>query len=102
MAKHPGGAGCGILATIEHSDDEIDLVLFDAEQGAGAWHVLRLYTKKPYPRGAFAGLSLQAADYEEIGFNIVNRLCALTGLTSDEKPVPKKTPAKRRSRKQAK
>ncbi len=92
-------ADAGVLARIEISEDQVRLVLEDVEHdGTGeptAWRMVRLFTDNEYRGHRFADRTLSSKEYQELGFNIVNRLCALKGL----EPAEQATARARRRRK---
>jgi hypothetical protein len=71
-----------VVTSIEFSEAGAKLVMCDVvqdETGASGWRTVRLYTEKGYAGRRLAELALRPEEFEEIGFNVVNRLLALTG-----------------------
>ncbi len=91
----------GVIATIQVGDAEVTLVFHDAARVAESddWESTRLFTEKPFSREAFVDRELRREDYEDIGFNVVNRLCAHAGLDPSPAPTPAPEARKRRVRK---
>ncbi len=88
----------GLLASVDVTGGEVKLVLQDVDlshETPGPWRTSRLYTEKLYPKRSFAALTLRAEDYQEIGFNVVNRLRALCGLESQLESTPRRRRKKR-------
>lgn len=94
--RQAGEVDTGVLATIEVSGDAVKLVLLDARRKAAAWEPIRLYTDRTFTLRAFSGPHLDRKAYEDIGFAIIARLCALSGL----EPLPQPPVARKRKRKQ--
>jgi hypothetical protein len=91
------GTRTGVVAKIEVAADGVKLVLLDVERkSATTWKTVRLYTENTYAERSFVDLALRPKQYEEIGFNLVNRLCALAGLEPANSQSSKPTRRKRR------
>jgi len=70
----------GVLAHLIVTAADAILILDDVEEAGGTaaeWRVLRPYTEKNYPGKRLVKLELTSAEYEEIGFSLVNRLRVL-------------------------
>lgn len=92
------GPDSGVIATIRVVEAEVILVFHDVSRATESqdWKSIRLFTEKPFSRALFVDRDLRREDYEDIGFNVVNRLCALAGL--DPSPAPTPAPDARNSR----
>ena len=97
-----GRPNVGVIATIRVRTAKVTLVFRDAshESERDGWKDVRLFTEKPFSRASFTDRTLRREDYEDIGFNLVNRLCALAGLepSSASAPRPVRKPSLRKRR----
>lgn len=98
MKDSTASQSTGLIVTATAGDSEVTVVFHDAARGeASAWNEVRLFTSTTFPRETFAGRALTKRDYQDIGFNVVNRLCSLAGLQpSPRQSAPVRRPTRKR------